>query len=92
MKKVLIVIFSRSIRPSVFTNNSVRTELWKKKLSSIVLLTLPEICLSLLLSHMFHLLGNVWTRQLCRNLKIEVNNTNLTGSRKNQSGHCLTLA
>ena len=47
----------------------------KKKLSSIALLTLPEICLSLLLSHMFHLLGNGWTRQLCRNLKIEVNNT-----------------
>ena len=46
------------------------------KNSSFVLLTLPEICLSLLLSHIFHLLGNVWTRQLCRNLKIKANNTN----------------
>ena len=47
------------------------------KNTSFVLLTLPEICLSLLLSHMFHLLGNVWKQQLfCRNLKIEVKNTN----------------
>ena len=59
---------------------------------SIAVLTLPEICLSLLLSHMFHLLGNGWTRQLYRNLKIEVNNSNLTGSRKNPSAYCLTLA